>query len=408
MQVSAETIYQHDGTHSEMVASQMPVENPFGTLPTTPTIFIDQTTTKVPSIQYGIASMPVIDKPVQSRKISLLTPRHVTQTSRNRMQPRRYNSKSDSPKVSFFNGCEEALCNPYANAIFIPRENPRALFIQQSDQSPSINNVRNEHRLSKIMKLQEQCSTLEVDTIAGQPSLENSFAQEPQSTTGTWPSADTDDEDLHNSSLPSKSVDKFTSTSFTRQNVSLDEHKPSISRHRNGEAAITYMHAKDIEALMPKLWHSDYYMEPTIQELAVKESAEPAYCCRVKDFVVGRRGYGSVKFFGETDVRCLDLESIIQFNKCEILVYMDESKKPPVGQGLNKSAEISLLNVKCKDKKTGQEFLEGPEVENFEKRLKRKTEEQSADFISYNATKGEWKFQVKHFSKYCLDGLDSK
>lgn len=352
MQVSAETIYQHDGTHSEMVASQMPVENPFGTLPTTPTIFIDQTTTKVPSIQYGIASMPVIDKPVQSRKISLLTPRHVTQTSRNRMQPRRYNSKSDSPK--------------------------------------------------------EQCSTLEVDTIAGQPSLENSFAQEPQSTTGTWPSVDTDDEDLHNSSLPSKSVNKFTSTSFTRQNVSLDEHNPSISRHRNGEAAITYMHAKDIEALMPKLWHSDYYMEPTIQELAVKESAEPAYCCRVKDFVVGRRGYGSVKFFGETDVRCLDLESIIQFNKCEILVYMDESKKPPVGQGLNKSAEISLLNVKCKDKKTGQEFLEGPEVENFEKRLKRKTEEQSADFISYNATKGEWKFQVKHFSKYCLDGLDSK
>lgn len=405
MQVSGETIYQHHGTHSEMVASQMPVENPFGNLPTTPTIFIDRTTWKVPSIQYGIGSMPVIDKPVQSRKISLLTPRHITRRSRNRMRPQRYNSKSDSPKVSFFNGCEEAVCNPYANTIFIPRENPRALFIQQSDQSPSIKNVRNEHCLSKIM---EQCSTLEVDTITGQPTLENSFAQEPQSTTDTWPSADTDYEDLHNSPLPSKSIDKFTSTSFTRQDVSLEEHNPSISRHRNGEAAITYMHTTDIEARMPELCHSDYYMEPAIQELAVKESAEPDYCSRVKDFVVGRRGYGSVKFFGETDVRYLDLESIIQFKKCEILVYMDESKKPPVGQGLNKSAEISLLNVKCKDKKTGQEFLEGPQVENFEKSLKRKTEEQSADFISYNASRGEWKFQVKHFSKYCLDGLDSK
>ena len=198
-------------------------------------------------------------------------------------------------------------------------------------------------------------------------------------TTDTWPSADT--EDLHNSPLPSKSIDKFTSTS-----------NPSISRDRNGEFAITYMHTIDIEALMPKLWHSDYYMEPTIQELAIKESAEPNYCCQVRDFVVGRRGYRSVKYFGETDVRYLDLESIIQFNKCKILGYMDESKKPPVGQGLNKYAEISLSNVKCKDKKTGQDFLEGPEVKIFEKSLKWKTKEKSADFISYNASKGEMEF----------------
>ena len=125
------------------------------------------------------------------------------------------------------------------------------------------------------------------------------------------------------------------------------------------------MHATDIEALTPKLWHSDYYMEPTIQELETKETAKPDYCCRVKDFVLGRRAYILVKFFGETDIRYLDLESIIQFNKCDILVYMDERKKPPVGQGLHKSAKISFLNVKCKDKKTGQDFVEGPEVNNI-------------------------------------------
>ena len=69
---------------------------------------------------------------------------------------------------------------------------------------------------------------------------------------------------------------------------------------------------------------------------------------------------------------------------------MDERKNPSVGQGLNKSTEISLLNVKCKDKKTGQDFLEGLEVKCFEKSLKRKTKEQSADFISYNTSKGGW------------------
>jgi nuclear pore complex protein Nup98-Nup96 len=102
-------------------------------------------------------------------------------------------------------------------------------------------------------------------------------------------------------------------------------------------------------------------------------------------------------------VRGLDLESIIQFNKCEVLVYMDESKKPPVGQGLNKPAQVTLLNVKCVDKKTGQHYSDGPEVEKFEKRLKNKTEKQGAEFISYSTLKGEWKFQVQHFSRFGLD-----
>ena len=115
------------------------------------------------------------------------------------------------------------------------------------------------------------------------------------------------------------------------------------------------------------------------------------------------QGYGQIKFLGETDVRRLDLENIVQFNKCEVLVYMDETKKPAVGQGLNKAAEVTLLNVKCVDKKTGQHHGEGPEVEKFEKRLRKKTEEQGAVFLGYEASKGEWRFQVKHFSRYGLD-----
>ncbi|CAK9165564.1 unnamed protein product [Ilex paraguariensis] len=67
----------------------------------------------------------------------------------------------------------------------------------------------------------------------------------------------------------------------------------------------------------------------------------------VLDFVVGRHGCGSIKFIGETDVRRLDLESLIQFNNWEVIVYVDGNKKPPVGQGLNKPAEVMLLNIKC-------------------------------------------------------------
>ncbi|KAJ8555949.1 hypothetical protein K7X08_013445 [Anisodus acutangulus] len=135
---------------------------------------------------------------------------------------------------------------------------------------------------------------------------------------------------------------------------------------------------------------------------AAKERAEPGFCGRVKDFVVGRHGYGSIKFMGETDVRRLDLESLIQFNNREVIVYMDGSKKPPVGQGLNKPAEVILLNIKCFDKKTGQHYEEGPRIEKYKDMLKRKAGDQGAEFVSYDPIKGEWKFRVQHFSKYRL------
>ncbi|KAI3848525.1 hypothetical protein MKX03_033327 [Papaver bracteatum] len=59
----------------------------------------------------------------------------------------------------------------------------------------------------------------------------------------------------------------------------------TLNGHRAGEAAILYEHGADIEALMPKLLHSDHYMEPRIQELATMERGEPGFCRRVKDFV---------------------------------------------------------------------------------------------------------------------------
>lgn len=180
----------------------------------------------------------------------------------------------------------------------------------------------------------------------------------------------------------------------------------TLSGHRAGEAAIVYEHGADIEAMMPKLRHSDYYTEPRIQELAAKERAEPGFCKHVRDFIVGRHGYGSIRFLGETDVRRLDLESLIQFNNREVIVYMDDSKKPPVGQGLNKTAEVTLLNIKCYDKKTGNQILEGPRIEKYKEMLKKKAEDQGAEFLSYDPVKGEWKFRVNHFSKYVFNDDD--
>lgn len=146
-----------------------------------------------------------------------------------------------------------------------------------------------------------------------------------------------------------------------------------------------------------KLQQLDYFTQPGISELEAKERAEPGYCSHVKDFVVGRHGYGSIKFLGETDVRKLDLETQIQFNYREVIVYTDESMKPPVGEGLNKPAEITLLNIKCVDKRTGMRYMDGLKVDKYTEMLKMKAVAQGAEFMSYDAVGGEWKFRVKHF-----------
>ncbi|XP_015063413.1 nuclear pore complex protein NUP98A-like isoform X6 [Solanum pennellii] len=154
---------------------------------------------------------------------------------------------------------------------------------------------------------------------------------------------------------------------------------------------------KDVDGIMPKLQRADYYTVPPIEELLSKEKEEAGFCWHVKDFVVGRHGYGSIKFLGETDIRKLDLDSAVRFNHREVIIYMDESKKPPVGKGLNKPAEITLLNVKCINKSSGKEYRDGPMVNKYKDMLIKKAVEQDAEFVSYDPVEGQWKFRVSHF-----------
>ena len=92
----------------------------------------------------------------------------------------------------------------------------------------------------------------------------------------------------------------------------------------------------------------------------------------------------------------------MEFNNREVIVYKDDNKKAPVGEGLNKAAEVTLLNIKCVNKKTGEQYCEGARVERYREMLVKKAEEQGVEFVSFDAAKGEWKFRVKHFSAYGL------
>ncbi|XP_022762378.1 nuclear pore complex protein NUP98A-like isoform X3 [Durio zibethinus] len=357
-------------TQSAAAVQPVTITNPYGTLPAIPQISIMRAGT-APSVQYGISSMPVVDKPAPVRISPLLTSQHLSQR-RIRLPARKYHPNNDSPKVPFFSDDEDAPSTPKADAAFIPRENPRALVIRPTENWPS------RAPAEKALSLKDTSTSVHEN----ENPAENGLVKEL----------------IH----PVRGNQKADGV-HDDHSVQKEDSYMTLSGHRAGEAAIVYEHGADIEALMPKLRRSDYYTEPGIQELAAKERAEPGYCHRVNDFVVGRHGYGSIKFLGETDVRRLDLESLVQFNNREVIVYMDDCKKPPVGQGLNKPAEVTLLNIKCFDKKTGHHYTEGPKVEKYKDMLKRKADNQGAEFLSYDPIKGEWKFRVNHFSTYKLE-----
>ncbi|KAI6706917.1 hypothetical protein NL676_009879 [Syzygium grande] len=314
---------------SSSVVQPALITNPFGILPAVQQLSIGCTETGSP-VQHGISSMPV-RLPVQSfRKSPLLSAQHLS-LRQTRLPVRKYHPDRGVQRVPFFYDGDNTPSKPQADALFIPRENPRSLVIgpeywPAKEQKPSPLKKTSPYANDDVPK----------DGPLGE---QTDFVKASQKLKGV----------LGDSSL---------------QN---DEEYVIIKGA--GESAIGYDCGAAIEALMPKLCQSDYYTEPHITELAAKERAEPGFCCRVKDFVVGRLGYGHIKFVGETDVK-----------------------------GLNKPAEVTLLNIKCIDKKTGKQSIEGSKVEKYKEMLKKAAEKQGAEFVFYDPFKGEWKFKVRHFS----------
>eukprot|EP00826_Nyctotherus_ovalis_P011853 TRINITY_DN13088_c0_g1_i1.p1 TRINITY_DN13088_c0_g1~~TRINITY_DN13088_c0_g1_i1.p1 ORF type:complete len:489 (+),score=51.57 TRINITY_DN13088_c0_g1_i1:678-2144(+) len=149
------------------------------------------------------------------------------------------------------------------------------------------------------------------------------------------------------------------------------------------------------ESLVPKITKSGYKIYPEVKKLFRMTEAELK---AVKDLEVENE-WGKILFEGCTDVTGIDFDSIIEIVHEKVVVYSEDSLKPPVGQKLNKPATIHLY--KCFPKTSGT-----TSVDKFAGRLKNTTKRQGASFISYNAETGEWIFKVKHFSRYGLKDVE--
>jgi len=121
----------------------------------------------------------------------------------------------------------------------------------------------------------------------------------------------------------------------------------------------------------------------------------------IANFVVGRKGYGQVRFLSPVDlsgVRSIpDIPGqMVVFDRKICTVYPDEVSKPPVGKGLNVPAVITLEQCWPVSKETRQPILdvENPRFVAHVERLKRQPD---TEFLDYIADSGSWVFKVGHF-----------
>lgn len=165
----------------------------------------------------------------------------------------------------------------------------------------------------------------------------------------------------------------------------------------NGRADTTVSHPTGVVLRRP-----DYYTLPSLDELA--EMMDENGACWVENFVVGRDGYGNVVFPELTNVSGLDLDEIVHFRSKEIDVYPNDENKPPVGEALNKKAQVTLDRVWPVDKTSGIPIKDYDRLLKMEypEKLEKAARKIGAKFVDYRHETGSWVFEVKHFSKYGL------
>lgn len=372
--------------------------SPYGTLPAPPQV------TPLPEYRVGLTQRmlgpPSAGPP---RPVAFISPRSLTPHAGGKLRPRSRGSAggagsaarlSRSP-AEFFAAAARGGVGPGMGLtpsplevsvpnknIFIPRDDPKKLFIR--DSLPSTESS------GHVSPSPSRVSNGRVDGVEK--------GTTPATPGGGSTSKSTRVTGERRFSSAAKSGEKIRFTQTGSPGGFADTmNGPPVSK-----VNVDRISDAEVSALLPKLSKTDYYVEPSLTQLAAMAREDEASLQRVSSFVVGRDGIGSVKWLDPVDVRGIDLDSIIELSRGSIEVYLDDNEKPDVGFGLNRPAEITMLKVFKTDKASGKPIKDPEVVERFARKLKKVSAEQGARFISYDGETGAWKFEVEHFSRYGL------
>ncbi|KDN42866.1 hypothetical protein K437DRAFT_257715 [Tilletiaria anomala UBC 951] len=224
--------------------------------------------------------------------------------------------------------------------------------------------------------------------------------------------------------LSGTSADIFNTTTADTTTDSPLRRRAPVNAIRNASAApsgstIKTRPREEEAAAVPKL-EMGYYTLPALSEMRTWPFNELA---AVKDFIVGRKGFGEIRFLKPVDLTTVpDLVDIpggiVQLRRKECYVYPEPEdcsgdidgmrrgfrppEKMPPGEGLNRPAIISLQGCWALDKST-RAPIKDPAHPRYKQHLAKLKNREDADFVSFEAEQGTWTFRVEHFSRYGLD-----
>lgn len=333
-----------------------------------------------------------------------LTPRPAT-----RVRPKALSS-SGSSKSQLFDGLDDDEPS-LTNGAFMPRKSIKKLVLKNLNNSSLYNNSVNREAddLASPSEYPQNGLSLSVDEreMAAERSVDDDLEVSKFYTnpiTKPIPHAQP-------SPLLQDTISEFNIRGASNNRNGLEASSEEISL---AEDSIQEERDEELEAQKPPhpagivLSRAGYYTIPSMDELGklLNENGE----CIVQNFSIGRKGYGSVFFPGEVNLTNMNLDEIVFLRRKEVNVYPDDKEKPPIGEGLNRRAEVTLDGVWPNDKTTCCQ-IKSPErlVEmNYEGRLEAASRKQGARFLEYRPETGSWVFEVAHFSKYGLQESDEE
>ncbi|RZF42142.1 hypothetical protein LSTR_LSTR017370 [Laodelphax striatellus] len=94
----------------------------------------------------------------------------------------------------------------------------------------------------------------------------------------------------------------------------------------------------------------------------------------------------------------------------EIVVYPDDTCKPPLGTGLNRRAQVTLDRVWPSDKNSRLPISDPQRLAelDYEAKLRKASAKNKTRFVEYRPQTGSWVFKVDHFSKYGLSDSEEE
>ncbi|XP_041359202.1 nuclear pore complex protein Nup98-Nup96-like [Gigantopelta aegis] len=325
-----------------------------------------------------------------------------------KIKPKSLHSLMNGTKSQLFEGLEDDDFS-FGNDTFMPRKSVKTLVLKKNqcdssasrgssliDENPNMSSVNQETpRITRpitrtlVLDLDRADRLSEMEPVIHSGQLTESGMDSPTVNNN----ANLDDTiAMLNAKNKADSLDTSPNKNQSNQD---DGDSERLTEQQN--MVTVHPHPTGIE-----LTRTGYYTVPSLDELT--EMMDENGDCLVDDFTIGRIGYGSVFFPGTTNVVDLNLDEIVHFRRKEVIVYPDDNNKPPLGEGLNKKAEVTLDCVWPVDKSNRSPIKNADRLiaMNYQEKIEEITAKIGAKFIDYRPETGSWVFEVKHFSKYGL------